>query len=145
MSWRAKNAVALMPTGGGKSICYQLPALLLPGVTIVVSPLIALMRDQVDALRLNGITAAYLNSTQSNQEQEEIFRHIRDGQIKLVYVAPERLLSDQRFQQLQHSGTVSLFAVDEAHCISQWGHDFRPEYAALGRFKQDFRIFRCWR
>lgn len=132
------DALVLMPTGGGKSICYQLPALLMDGITIVVSPLIALMRDQVDALRVNGIAAAFLNSTQSFQEQEEIFADVRQGNIKLLYVAPERLLSDNRFLNLLKSGAVSLFAIDEAHCISQWGHDFRPEYAALGKFKTEF-------
>lgn len=133
-----RDALVLMPTGGGKSICYQLPALLMEGITIVVSPLIALMRDQVDALRVNGIAAAFLNSTQSDTEQEEVFRQLRKGEIKIVYMAPERLLNDNRFLNLLKSGAVSLFAVDEAHCISQWGHDFRPEYAALGKFKEEF-------
>ncbi|MDB5478479.1 MAG: ATP-dependent helicase RecQ, partial [Alphaproteobacteria bacterium] len=132
------DSIVLMPTGGGKSICYQLPAMLLPGITIVVSPLIALMRDQVDALRVNGIAASFINSTQGNAEQDEIFVQLREGKTKLVYVAPERLLSDQRFRHLLKSGAVSLFAIDEAHCISQWGHDFRPEYAALGQFIAEF-------
>jgi ATP-dependent DNA helicase RecQ len=133
-----KDTLALMPTGGGKSICYQLPALLLDGITLVISPLIALMRDQVDGLRVNGIEAAYINSTQSNPEQDEIFQRLRNGELKIIYVAPEKLFSDQRFTNLLKSGAVSLLAVDEAHCVSQWGHDFRPEYAALGRFRQEF-------
>jgi ATP-dependent DNA helicase RecQ len=133
-----KDALVLMPTGGGKSICYQLPALLMNGITIVVSPLIALMRDQVDGLRVNGIAAAYLNSTQTEAGSEEVFAQLRNGELKIVYVAPERLLNDQRFLNFLRSGAVSLFAIDEAHCISQWGHDFRPEYAALGKFKSEF-------
>ena len=132
------DTLALMPTGGGKSICYQLPALLLDGVTIVISPLIALMRDQVDGLRVNGIEAAYINSTQNLAEQDEIFRRVRQGELKIIYVAPEKLFTDQRFPALLRSGAVSLIAVDEAHCVSQWGHDFRPEYAALGKFRDEF-------
>ena len=133
-----KDTLALMPTGGGKSICFQLPALLLSGITLVISPLIALMRDQVDGLRVNGIEAAYINSTQNLMEQDEIFQRLRNGQLKIVYVAPEKLFSDQRFGALMRSGNVSLIAVDEAHCVSQWGHDFRPEYAALGKFREEF-------
>lgn len=133
-----KDTLALMPTGGGKSICYQLPALLQDGVTLVISPLIALMRDQVDGLRVNGIEAAYINSTQNLQEQDEIFQRVRNGDLKIIYVAPEKLFSDQRFAALLRSGVVSLIAVDEAHCVSQWGHDFRPEYAALGKFREEF-------
>lgn len=133
-----KDTLALMPTGGGKSICFQLPALLLPGITLVISPLIALMRDQVDGLRVNGIDAAYINSTQSMMEQDDIFQRLRNGDLKIVYVAPEKLFSDQRFAALMRSGNVSLIAVDEAHCVSQWGHDFRPEYAALGKFREEF-------
>jgi ATP-dependent DNA helicase RecQ len=133
------DCVVLMPTGGGKSLCYQIPALLLDGLTVVISPLIALMKDQVDALRANGIDAAFLNSTQSNVEQVEVFRRIRNGEIKLLYVAPERLLqSGDRFIQFLREIRISLFAVDEAHCISSWGHDFRPEYLQLSALKREF-------
>ena len=133
-----RDTLALMPTGGGKSICFQLPALLLPGITLVISPLIALMRDQVDGLRVNGIASAYINSTQSSSEQDEIFQRLRNGELKIIYAAPEKMFGDQRFSALLRSGAVSMIAVDEAHCVSQWGHDFRPEYAALGRFRQEF-------
>jgi len=133
------DAVVLMPTGGGKSLCYQVPALCLPGVTLVVSPLIALMKDQVDALKVNGIAAAFLNSSQSYEEQLIITQKLKNNELKLLYVAPERLLGNitnfiDFFQKLE----VSLLAIDEAHCISQWGHDFRPEYLALGQLKQNF-------
>ena len=133
------DVLAIMPTGGGKSICYQLPAVLLPGLTIVISPLIALMKDQVDALQANGIPAAYLNSTQSNEEQHQITEAVRSGTIKLLYMAPERLFSNEsRFVQFLSTLKCSLFAIDEAHCISQWGHDFRPEYLQLAFLKQNF-------
>jgi ATP-dependent DNA helicase RecQ len=133
------DCVVLMPTGGGKSICYQIPALLLDGTAIVISPLIALMKDQVDALRANGIEASFLNSTQTTAEQVEVFRAARSGTLKLLYVAPERLLQiGDQFIDFLRSIKVSLFAIDEAHCISSWGHDFRPEYLRLARLKQDF-------
>lgn len=136
---QGKDAVVLMPTGGGKSLCYQIPALMLDGLTVVISPLIALMKDQVDALRNNGIDAAYLNSTQTAQEQVEVFRGVRSGNTKLLYVAPERLLqSGDQFLDFLRSIDVSLFAIDEAHCISSWGHDFRPEYMQLGQLKTHF-------
>lgn len=134
-----KDAVVLMPTGGGKSLCYQVPALCLPGVTIVVSPLIALMKDQVDALKVNGIKAAFLNSTQTTGEQAAIFQQLKADQLKLLYLAPERLMGNEtQFIQFLHQIKVSLFAIDEAHCISQWGHDFRPEYLILGQLKEKF-------
>ncbi|WP_026976461.1 DNA helicase RecQ [Flavobacterium tegetincola] len=131
-----QDTVAIMPTGGGKSICFQLPALLLPGITIVISPLIALMKDQVDSLKANGIPACFINSTQSSEEQQFYIDALREGTIKLVYVAPESLsYLDQAFNSLQ----ISLIAIDEAHCISAWGHDFRPAYTNLGYLKNRFR------
>lgn len=134
-----KDVLAIMPTGGGKSICYQLPALLLPGLTIVISPLIALMKDQVDSLIANGIRAAFLNSTQGPEEQRYIIDEVRKGNIKLLYLAPERLFSNQQqFVTFLSALPCSLFAIDEAHCISQWGHDFRPEYLQLAALKQQF-------
>jgi ATP-dependent DNA helicase RecQ len=125
-----QDTFVLMPTGGGKSLCYQIPALVLDGLTVVISPLIALMKDQVDALRLNGIQAAYLNSTQSYQEQDLILGKARSGELKLLYLAPE-----SNFLKNIASFNVSLLAVDEAHCISHWGHDFRPEYLMLAQVK----------
>lgn len=134
-----QDCVVLMPTGGGKSICYQIPAMMFDGVAVVISPLIALMKDQVDALRANGIEAAFLNSTQTTTEQVEVFKAARSGSLKLLYVAPERLLqSGDQFLDFLKSIQVSLFAIDEAHCISSWGHDFRPEYLKLARLKDEF-------
>ncbi|PWJ39204.1 DNA helicase RecQ [Sediminitomix flava] len=132
-----KDALVLMPTGGGKSICYQIPALVKNGVAIIVSPLIALMKDQVEGLRNNGVAAAYLNSTQSGQEQQMIENSLLNGQLKMLYVSPEKLLT-QHFIRLVSHVPVSLFAIDEAHCISQWGHDFRPEYTQLSFMKSQF-------
>jgi ATP-dependent DNA helicase RecQ len=134
-----KDCVVLMPTGGGKSLCYQVPALMLDGLTVVVSPLISLMKDQVDALRANGVNAAYLNSTQSAAQQSEVFRSIGNRTLKLLYVAPERLLqSGDQFIDYLKQLNISLFAIDEAHCISSWGHDFRPEYMQLAKLKMHF-------
>jgi len=132
-----RNTVVLMPTGGGKSLCYQIPALVKEGTAIVISPLIALMKDQVDALRVNGVSAAYLNSTQSHEEQAQIFSHLRSGEIKLLYLAPERLLGrENQFMNFIKGLNISLIAIDEAHCISSWGHDFRPEYLLLAHVKK---------
>lgn len=134
-----KDCIVLMPTGGGKSLCYQIPALIFDGLTVVISPLIALMKDQVDALKANGVEAAFLNSTQTAAEQTEVFRAVRSGRLKLLYVAPERLLqSGEQFIDFLKSIKVSLFAIDEAHCISSWGHDFRPEYMQLAKLKIHF-------
>ena len=131
-----KDTMVLMPTGGGKSLCYQIPALIFEGLTVVISPLISLMKDQVDALKLNGIEAAFLNSTLSFDEQYQIMTRIRLKEIKLLYIAPEKLFSnDMYFLNFLKKRDVSLFAIDEAHCISQWGHDFRPEYLALEALK----------
>ncbi|MDB4978145.1 MAG: recQ [Candidatus Peribacteria bacterium] len=132
-----KDSLVLMPTGGGKSLCYQLPALCLPGLTLVISPLISLMKDQVDALRQNGVQADFLNSSLSYAEQEEVLHRVRNREITLLYVAPERLAAPP-FQELLKDITLSLIAVDEAHCISQWGHDFRPDYRNLTRLRKTF-------
>jgi len=130
-----QDTLAIMPTGGGKSICFQLPALIFHGITIVISPLIALMKDQVDSLKTNGISACYINSSQSSEEQQFYIDNLKSNTFKLVYIAPESLsYLDVIFNEL----TISLIAIDEAHCISSWGHDFRPAYTNLGYLKNRF-------
>lgn len=132
----ARSAAAVFPTGGGKSICYQLPALLLPGVTLVVSPLIALMKDQIDALTRRGIAAARLDSSLDADAYRQVMEQLRDGSLRLLYVAPERF-NNERFRAAIARVPVSLFAVDEAHCISEWGHNFRPDYLKLAGFARE--------
>ena len=128
-----KDTLVIMPTGGGKSICYQLPALLLEGVTLVISPLIALMKDQVDGLKANGVEADFFNSSQEPEEQQEIFEKVAQGTLKLLYVAPESLSA---LNDILKETYISCIAIDEAHCISSWGHDFRPSYQQLGFLKR---------
>ena len=132
-----QDLLVLMPTGGGKSLCYQIPSMLRPGIGIVVSPLIALMEDQVTALTLLGIRAAYYNSSLNTAESRSVLARLHNNELDLLYIAPERLLSTTFLERLNEC-SIALFAIDEAHCISQWGHDFRPEYAALGLLKTHF-------
>ncbi|MCI0439936.1 MAG: DNA helicase RecQ [Chloroflexi bacterium] len=132
-----RDALVLMPTGGGKSLCYQLPALCMDGITLVVSPLIALMKDQVDSLRANGIAAEFINSTLTQSEMARVQNQAAGGQVKILYLAPERLALSG-FRGFLRSLNVSLIAIDEAHCISEWGHDFRPDYRNLKALRRDF-------
>ena len=133
-----ENVLGVMPTGSGKSLCYQLPAIIRPGLTVVVSPLIALMRDQVRQLQSIGVEAAALNSANEPEENRRVHQSLRAGTLKLLYVAPERLTRPDTIDMLARSG-VGLLAIDEAHCVSQWGHDFRPEYLQLGRVRDEIR------
>ncbi|HSG56254.1 MAG TPA: ATP-dependent DNA helicase RecQ, partial [Paracoccaceae bacterium] len=130
-----RNVLAIMPTGGGKSLCFQLPALMREGVTVVISPLIALMRDQVRALREAGVEAGALTSGNTPEETDAVWLALEEKRLKLLYIAPERLAAQSSFGMLQRAG-VSLIAVDEAHCVSQWGHDFRPDYLRIGALRR---------
>ena len=132
-----KDALVLMPTGGGKSVCFQIPAVTIPGTCIVVSPLISLMKDQVEGLRANGIAAAFINSAIDSREQLRVEESFYAGELHLLYVSPEKLVSGN-FVSILKRGKINLFAIDEAHCISAWGHDFRPEYTQMGMLKQHF-------
>jgi ATP-dependent DNA helicase RecQ len=132
-----QDAMVLMPTGGGKSVCFQIPALIMQGLTLVISPLIALMHDQVQALKANGVPSAYLNSSLDGNQQAVIERQVRDGELKLLYISPEKLFT-QGYLDWIKSLNISLFAVDESHCVSTWGHDFRPEYTKLNVLKEAF-------
>ncbi len=133
-----KDCMVLMPTGGGKSICFQIPALTLGGITIVVSPLIALMKDQVESLKVNGVAAEFLNSSLSEKQQSEVMNKVMDKKVKLLYVSPEKMNSENFYYTMLRLD-ISLIAIDEAHCISSWGHDFRPDYKRLGYIKKQFK------
>ena len=139
-----RDAMAVMPTGQGKSLCYQLPATLLPGLTLVVSPLIALMQDQVESLKQRHISAAAFHSGLTEQQRDKVIQGLHLQSLKLLYVAPERI-QHEGFLRLVRKCLVSLLVVDEAHCISQWGHDFRPDYMKLGRLRQELSGSGAWK
>lgn len=137
-----RDAMAVMPTGQGKSLCYQLPATILPGLTLVISPLIALMQDQVNALNARDIAASAFHSGLTEQERDRVVLHLKLRRLQLLYLAPERM-QHERFLRLLRSLWVSLLVVDEAHCISQWGHDFRPDYLNIGRLRRELENPPC--
>ena len=132
-----EDALVIMPTGGGKSLCYQIPAFLRPGLTLVISPLIALMKDQVDSLRVLDLPVSAIHSLMGLRDQEETVKRMANNEFKLVYVSPERL-RNRLFQEALKHTSLTMVAVDEAHCISQWGHDFRPDYLKIGKVPQTF-------
>jgi len=134
---RGTDSIVVLPTGGGKSLCFQAPAVTMSGLAVVVSPLISLMKDQVDALTECGVPAARIDSSLSFDEQRTVFAQIHNKKLKLLYLSPERLVSDDFLEILQKAG-LSFIAIDEAHCVSMWGHDFRPEYRQLGLLKKTF-------
>src|SRR5437762_2954589 len=136
----ARDSIVVLPTGGGKSLCFQAPAIVEPGLALVVSPLISLMKDQVDGLRVDGVAASYLNSSLLPHDRDDVLASVRDGRCRLLYVSPERIVGEgsQALRRMLQQARLRFIAIDEAHCISQWGHDFRPEYRQLGRLRDDF-------
>ena len=136
----SRDSIVVLPTGGGKSLCFQAPAVAAEGLGLVVSPLISLMKDQVDGLRVDGVAASFLNSTLLPHERDDVIAGVRDGSCRLLYVSPERLVGDggPSLWRLLKQAKLRFIAIDEAHCISQWGHDFPPEYRQLGQLREDF-------